>query len=188
MDGFEATRAIRAFEEEQHVPEGLRVPICAMTANAMREDMVRCLAAGMNDFLSKPVKRHDLQQMIVKLSRKVRRSDSGKILQGSPFRTLVFRPSRASDKARSIRSNSGEDAVILDDEPITVPSALSTVLADADSTSSEMSPASDKRPPAKPKKGSKVTKKGKQRGGSRKGTAPAAPAPPDDEEGATDEV
>ncbi|WP_302174316.1 ATP-binding protein [uncultured Hydrogenophaga sp.] len=53
LDGLEATRRIRAEEAEQQRP---RVTIIAMTANAREEDRQVCLAAGMDDFVSKPIR------------------------------------------------------------------------------------------------------------------------------------
>ncbi len=50
MDGFAATRAIREVEAQQ----GGHTPVIALTANAMTEEQDRCLAAGMDDFLTKP--------------------------------------------------------------------------------------------------------------------------------------
>jgi PAS domain S-box-containing protein len=51
MDGLEATRVIRAMD----APQARRVPIVAMTANVFREDVERCLAAGMDDHIGKPL-------------------------------------------------------------------------------------------------------------------------------------
>ncbi len=57
LDGLEATRRIRRWESEQGRP---RVPILAMTANAMEADRARCLEAGMDDFIAKPFNAQDL--------------------------------------------------------------------------------------------------------------------------------
>jgi CheY-like chemotaxis protein len=57
MDGYMATRLIRAREETT----GGRTPIIAMTANAMREDRARCLEAGMDGFIPKPIALEELE-------------------------------------------------------------------------------------------------------------------------------
>jgi CheY-like chemotaxis protein len=61
MDGFDLTRAIRA-EEPVHT----RLPIIAVTGNAMHGEAQRCLAAGMDDYLSKPLRMKDLGAMLSK--------------------------------------------------------------------------------------------------------------------------
>ena len=60
MDGLEATRIIRAMER----PGGTRTPIVAMTAHAMSGDRERCLEAGMDDHVTKPINRADLAATI----------------------------------------------------------------------------------------------------------------------------
>ncbi len=62
MNGIEATRKIRALSR----PDAKTVPIIATTANAFKEDMERCFAAGMNDHMSKPLDIHKLIEMIEK--------------------------------------------------------------------------------------------------------------------------
>jgi CheY-like chemotaxis protein len=61
MDGFEATAVIRKEETNRDLR---RRPIIAMTANALPEDQQRCITAGMDDYLSKPVKEADLIRML----------------------------------------------------------------------------------------------------------------------------
>jgi CheY-like chemotaxis protein len=57
MDGYEATRHIRALD----MPRAKEIPIVAMTANVFKEDVEKCLAAGMNGHLGKPI---DFDEMI----------------------------------------------------------------------------------------------------------------------------
>jgi CheY-like chemotaxis protein len=60
MDGFEAARRIR----EQSLLSGL--PVIAMTANVMEGDREKCLEAGMNDYIGKPVVQADLKKTLAR--------------------------------------------------------------------------------------------------------------------------
>jgi PAS domain S-box-containing protein len=64
MDGFETTAAIRARERDT----GRHLPIIAMTAHAMQGDRERCLAAGMDSYISKPIKVRELIELLEKFS------------------------------------------------------------------------------------------------------------------------
>jgi CheY-like chemotaxis protein len=64
MDGFVATSTYRELELHEGLAPGKRLPIIALTANAMVGDRERCLAAGMTDYLSKPVNPPKLIEMI----------------------------------------------------------------------------------------------------------------------------
>ena len=59
MDGISAVKKLR----EKEYPK----PIIALTAHAMKEERIRCLSAGFSDFLSKPMNREDLINMILAL-------------------------------------------------------------------------------------------------------------------------
>jgi len=74
MDGIEATIAIRAMEAKS----GGHVPIVAMTACAMREDEERCLKAGMDDYLSKPISAKRVAEYLDALQTRMEHSRRGR--------------------------------------------------------------------------------------------------------------
>jgi CheY-like chemotaxis protein len=61
LDGYGATREIRSGEAGR-----MRIPVVAMTANAMQGDREKCIAAGMDDYVSKPVNREELEAVVSK--------------------------------------------------------------------------------------------------------------------------
>jgi CheY-like chemotaxis protein len=65
MDGFEATGVIRQREKDRG---GVHIPIVAMTAHAMKGDRERCLDAGMDDYVTKPIKAKELFEVIEKIT------------------------------------------------------------------------------------------------------------------------
>ncbi|MCB0295489.1 MAG: response regulator [Calditrichaeota bacterium] len=66
MDGLETTARIREREKES----GRRLPVIALTANAVKGDRERCLAAGMDEYITKPIKRTHLLRVIQELVEK----------------------------------------------------------------------------------------------------------------------
>jgi CheY-like chemotaxis protein len=69
MDGFEATRRIRGIERAQQLQ---RTPVVALTASVFRSERESCHAAGMDDFVAKPVERQELQRVLVRWCRNAR--------------------------------------------------------------------------------------------------------------------
>jgi PAS domain S-box-containing protein len=115
LDGFQVVEAIR----ERERAEGGHLPVIALTARARREDRERCLAAGMDDFLAKPIQAADLWAAIDRVVRKDegRRmkdeerdraaSDSSFILRPSSFGKALLDP-------RVLLAACGGDAAILE--------------------------------------------------------------------------
>ena len=66
LDGVTATQKIRQLETEESSGEEKRIPIIALTAHALPGDRSRCLSAGMDDYLCKPVSRRNLDLMLTK--------------------------------------------------------------------------------------------------------------------------
>lgn len=62
LDGFETTRAVREWEKQTDSTRSL--PIIALTASALLSDRQKCIAEGMNDYVSKPIKREELYRAI----------------------------------------------------------------------------------------------------------------------------
>jgi len=105
LDGYEATIEIRNREE---AAGGRRIPIVALTANAMEGDRERCLAAGMDDYLSKPLKRDALRAVLEKWL-------GGGIEESSRAPAVAAPPATAGAPAE-VQASTGapEDSVTID--------------------------------------------------------------------------
>jgi len=63
LDGFEASRMIRKIEKEKNIAP---IPIITLTANALKGDRERCLEAGMNDYITKPIDPDSLNELLAR--------------------------------------------------------------------------------------------------------------------------
>lgn len=63
MDGFETTGEIRKLENKQVIK---KMPVIAFTANAMKSDEEKCIHAGMDDYITKPVNQENLESVLIK--------------------------------------------------------------------------------------------------------------------------
>jgi CheY-like chemotaxis protein/HPt (histidine-containing phosphotransfer) domain-containing protein len=98
MDGFATTAAIR--EREAAQPGIRRLPIVALTAFAMKGDRERCLAAGMDDYLTKPIRRAELAAVLARLAGE------------APGRPQAAEPGPALDEAAAL-AYAGDDRQLL---------------------------------------------------------------------------
>jgi two-component system sensor histidine kinase/response regulator len=106
VDGFAATRAVR----EREAGTGRRQPIVAMTAHAMKGDRERCLAAGMDDYFSKPIQRTDLLRILDWAAALVPGAEPGP----SPFGSTRPDPPPAEadlDRAAAVDRLGGDDGL-----------------------------------------------------------------------------
>lgn len=104
MGGLEATRRIREFEKGQ----SQRIPIVALTAHAMAEDRDRCLQAGMDEYLAKPVTERDLYLVIERFLGAVRPGAAPAILDAD---SLTATSSGIFDRARLMAQLNGDQIV-----------------------------------------------------------------------------
>ncbi len=98
IDGLEATRRIR--QQERHTPGRQRIPIIAITAAAMARDYEDCLAAGMDDYLSKPIDFASLAELLDRLQQHLDCEDRSKPLS----RAQAKKSARQDSQLQSAKS------------------------------------------------------------------------------------
>jgi two-component system, sensor histidine kinase and response regulator len=102
MDGFEATRRIRELEEGT----GRHITIVAVTAHAMADDRERCLAAGMDDYVSKPLRKEDLLRAL-----------NGAVVEGDEDETDSPIPTGPRPASQELLVDIDQLRDVTDDEP-----------------------------------------------------------------------
>jgi len=122
LDGYEATVRIRKWESENG--EDSRIPIVALTAHAMKGDRERCLAAGMDDYLSKPLQADELAAMLTNWLGTTRRSPTSEAEADREAAIVARCSGNRALAARLLRKFVSETAVEI--------AAISTALENGD--------------------------------------------------------
>jgi two-component system sensor histidine kinase/response regulator len=103
MDGFEATREIR---ERERSSIGTRVPIIALTANAMAQDRQECLNVGMDDHLSKPFSMQTLQDMLDRwMPQPSKQSEAAQLAARATAKAAEVLDRQVLDQLSKVRTN-----------------------------------------------------------------------------------
>lgn len=147
MDGFQATEAIRRYEAANDLP---RLPVVALTANAVRGDREKCLVAGMDDYLAKPYSGEQLANVLARWLPAAEQKDISAVetlsaVPPAPTFTPLPAPSPINlvvlDKVRAISPASGQilvrrliDAYLSNTPPLL--HRLTQALADEDPSAS----------------------------------------------------
>jgi PAS domain S-box-containing protein len=136
MDGLEATRGIRAGRAGPH---NTRIPVIAMTAHAMKGDRERCMDAGMDDYVSKPIEPRELQRAVERWS-PTESAPGAETGRGSAVdeATLPVSPACAVDREALLNRVGGDEEVLrevvrifLEDTPLQL-EAMGKALVDRD--------------------------------------------------------
>lgn len=107
MDGYESCRAVREFEKNQ----ACRTAIVALTANAMASDELKCLGAGMDAFLTKPIDQEYMVQIILRTV--TSQGNSSSSLKSSSVTTTITEASGNSSQKSSSGTTTAEMTMML---------------------------------------------------------------------------
>ncbi|XAS71379.1 response regulator [Micrococcaceae bacterium Sec5.1] len=114
MDGFEATKTIRSRDAKT-----VRIPIIAMTAGALNEDRERCFAAGMDDYISKPVDLDKLRDILARWVPQERLEAQPQLAEAPPSTAVVL---DASESGHAAEPDEPDDAgsTVLDEDRLQI--------------------------------------------------------------------
>ena len=115
MDGFDASRDIRNLEQSGRIKT--HTPILALTANAMAGDREKCLAAGMDDYLSKPVRQQELKQKLYTMIMQDSPADHGQAAMTKDKHSDTDRRAKQPDPSNA-NAAGPDNIVILDQQAV----------------------------------------------------------------------